>query len=561
MLWRTTRRSSDPEVDEKVLTEVADWLVGVDGVTDPVLRIGEVDHGGGVHSRLRRFDTGVSRFADLSVSLPSGAGTVGVVVSVREDSGAVVEISLEADVKAMSYPMEEVPVLGALVDLVGGGPEREPVTVEGDGVRDLVDLILSPSRDHPVLVASMPYEADPEWPAQVARLTGRVAGVAGVYVLASEAESSRMGHIMESGRLRVYGRALRCYLPGASLSRRDNPRRHRFWSGQAVDRPEASAEILSEVVRGTPPRAAEITDTLRALDRPGLGAALGVGSAGSVVAPSGRSLAVDPAVFAEVSAAVESVLGPGRKPTVDNVRALASRAVVGGEVEEESSKVTVLSRRVDRLRRVAGQYRSEIVDLRGDLDRALDEVGRYRAMVELLQASGAMVDWRAVDRARWPGSMREVLDRIGELPGVEFTGSVKTAVGLDCRADRATVSRVCWGVLLDLSDYARAVASGAFSGSLRMYLEDPSVVSVTPPGKFAAAETGVTGGREAWRGARTLPVPVEVDPAGAVYMPAHFRIGSSTGKAPRLHLHDDTGGSGVVYVGYIGPHLPSKSTN
>jgi hypothetical protein len=40
---------------------------------------------------------------------------------------------------------------------------------------------------------------------------------------------------------------------------------------------------------------------------------------------------------------------------------------------------------------------------------------------------------------------------------------------------------------------------------------------------------------------------------------AHVKI-DNRDPAPRLHFHDDTRGSGKVYVGYIGPHLPSPKT-
>ena len=66
---------------------------------------------------------------------------------------------------------------------------------------------------------------------------------------------------------------------------------------------------------------------------------------------------------------------------------------------------------------------------------------------------------------------------------------------------------------------------------------------------------------------RTFDVPRKVDESGntvetgQVVMWAHVRIGGGDDPAPRMHLHDDTGGAtGRVYVGYIGEHLDTAGT-
>ncbi|GAA1082723.1 hypothetical protein [Tsukamurella spumae] len=42
---------------------------------------------------------------------------------------------------------------------------------------------------------------------------------------------------------------------------------------------------------------------------------------------------------------------------------------------------------------------------------------------------------------------------------------------------------------------------------------------------------------------------------------AHFKIAQSGMISPRMHYLDDTARTKKVYVGYIGPHLPTKATN
>lgn len=54
----------------------------------------------------------------------------------------------------------------------------------------------------------------------------------------------------------------------------------------------------------------------------------------------------------------------------------------------------------------------------------------------------------------------------------------------------------------------------------------------------------------------------ELNASGRVFMGAHIRLGGGAGmSAPRMHYFDAVGGSGMIYIGYLGPHLKVKSTN
>ncbi|MEV0732323.1 hypothetical protein [Polymorphospora sp. NPDC050346] len=61
--------------------------------------------------------------------------------------------------------------------------------------------------------------------------------------------------------------------------------------------------------------------------------------------------------------------------------------------------------------------------------------------------------------------------------------------------------------------------------------------------------------------ARVFPVPADVDPSQKAAMWAHIRIGGVRPPAPRMHYLDDTAHTGLIVVGYVGPHLPSPRTN
>lgn len=56
-------------------------------------------------------------------------------------------------------------------------------------------------------------------------------------------------------------------------------------------------------------------------------------------------------------------------------------------------------------------------------------------------------------------------------------------------------------------------------------------------------------------------MPLTVDEAGEVFMGAHFKIAKYKMISPRLHYYNDIRNSGMIYVGYVGRHLPSPQTN
>ncbi len=43
-------------------------------------------------------------------------------------------------------------------------------------------------------------------------------------------------------------------------------------------------------------------------------------------------------------------------------------------------------------------------------------------------------------------------------------------------------------------------------------------------------------------------------------MGAHFKIAQSTTVSPRLDYLDATATAGVIYIGYLGPHLPTAAS-
>ena len=61
---------------------------------------------------------------------------------------------------------------------------------------------------------------------------------------------------------------------------------------------------------------------------------------------------------------------------------------------------------------------------------------------------------------------------------------------------------------------------------------------------------------------RVLPVDTRVSPSGMIEMREHIKVTTGNAINIRIHFFDDTQGeTGLVHIGYIGPHLPIASSS
>ncbi|PJE95813.1 hypothetical protein CUT44_21410 [Streptomyces carminius] len=159
-----------------------------------------------------------------------------------------------------------------------------------------------------------------------------------------------------------------------------------------------------------------------------------------------------------------------------------------------------------------------------------------------------------------PGNFTELLDRMGEFPTLRFTGDRKVTRRLDERSMPNWIV-ICWNGLKALEDFAADSVAGRAGGDFRAWCRNlPPGRHPFPAGKVRMKESETVRCKSAWRRERMLPVPRAVHPSGRVYMEAHLRIGAGNAVSPRLHFHDDTAGTGLLYIGYIGPHLTNTRT-
>lgn len=202
--------------------------------------------------------------------------------------------------------------------------------------------------------------------------------------------------------------------------------------------------------------------------------------------------------------------------------------------------------------------RADAEEERAEAERRLRHV-----RTELSRLGRAEVAWTDADidvRDIRPDTFVDLIDRLAELEHVVFTGDEDVTLDLDKHGSRSW-SGLAWDALLALDDYARISITAGFPGDVSTYLAD------TPPScrtfsarRHASTESEDVHRNPRYRRPRELPVPLEIDPSGSAFMGAHFKIALSATISPRMHYLDATARTKVVYVGYIGPHLPLSTS-
>lgn len=242
----------------------------------------------------------------------------------------------------------------------------------------------------------------------------------------------------------------------------------------------------------------------------------------------------------------------------------AARHELGQRLAEQEDEIARLNVELDEHRRVIEEAELDLAITLEERDTLADtEHWLRRQFAQTPQAYLVSAPMPAEERTSYPRTFAELLDWLGEgrVPGVQFTGDPEQILVLDLHTGMDVALRTAFDVTLALRDYVRAKAEG-WSGSVDTYLRTP------PDGyrsvgvkKHAATESQTVINRPKYRRKRVLPVPVEVAADRSVPMYAHFKLGVAGMLSPRLHYLDDTGGTGQVYVGYIGKHLENTKTN
>ncbi|MFE2015619.1 hypothetical protein [Streptomyces sp. NPDC059491] len=404
-----------------------------------------------------------------------------------------------------------------------------PKFIEPADVDEVIEELCEQNRRLPIIVASVPYGRDAEaWTAQVVEPVFRhLTGLAVTYVLRPEAQAA-FNTALEHHP--VFGGGIRTYRPGVDPAWRPDAQRHPVMSRTTI---EANLKRAAAILASLPQQLAlshplpEPLDTLpiqRTRPRP----------------------ATDSASLQELQKELKAANG----------------LLKDAEGQEESRAVELREFR-KRLKQAEDRDFDQIVEndqLYGDLQDAQRKV---RFLQKQLEEAGlhALAHTAAPEPADQPGTFSEILNRMDEFPHLRFTGNVKKTKDLDAQCIGNWVT-VAWDALHALNDYAAASASGTTGGDFRHWCDNlpDDCENPFPSGKVKMKESETVGNNTDWRRQRTFPVPTTVAGEGKLFMQAHLRIGGGNTVSPRLYFHDDGPGTGLVYVGYIGPHPDNTQT-
>ncbi|GAA2273196.1 MULTISPECIES: hypothetical protein [Kitasatospora] len=465
-----------------------------------------------------------------------------------------------------------LPLLDATDGPATVGPSARLITPAG--LDALIDELCDPERRLPTVVASIPsgVPVDDWFVGTVEPLVRQLTGLAVSYVL-DHAALPLFNVALEYHK--VYGGAVRTYLPEVDPASRGDGSRHPVLARQRIEEDirRAAALLAREprrlaaelppvpLLRVVPPLQVPIEAKKAARPEPAV--------------PAQQTRDTWQAQQAQQAQQVQQTQQPPqskqlRQPPQPRRAGPAESPAVAEAVAHhcaEELQLQLFGRSPHTHRR--WEHSGEAEEQYGALRRAAVQVrvvtpgGRLCAVTvpdQLDRVRGADLEvGRYLDSA--PATFSELVGRFGEFSLVEFTGDQKEALALDGQSDGAGWARLAWYGLTALQEYAAAAVRGEAHGDFKQWCEHtPPGCHRFPPRKAVRGESRTVESHTKWKRERMLPVPECVDTSRRAFMGAHLRIGGGR-TAPRLHYLDDCSGSGRIYVGYIGLHLTNTRTN
>ena len=187
-----------------------------------------------------------------------------------------------------------------------------------------------------------------------------------------------------------------------------------------------------------------------------------------------------------------------------------------------------------------------------------DSARMKKSLRELVHGNLSWVGQDQSLRPQIPHTFTDILYSLGELPFIEYTGGYDQIEDLD-RDEVGTYSGKTWEGLRMLNDYARAKSEGLDVKGIVDYLKDGPVgyFNSWPIHKISMQESESTINDQKLLSQRKFVVPASVDPQGLALMVAHLKVGYRL----RVHFLEDVSKTGKIYIGYIGRHLATASSN
>ena len=251
----------------------------------------------------------------------------------------------------------------------------------------------------------------------------------------------------------------------------------------------------------------------------------------------------------------------GARPPAD-VRELLTRAFRPDAADRSADELLEDLLASEERETLLQEQLRDLFDERDEMTRQLDHATRRVRWLE--SQTGADIEQPVDDSEETssPLTCMEALERaVAELQHVEIgVAAIDHADVLDATANRAVWADIVWRSLRSLDEFAAAKADplSPFKGDFERWCKDGRAHGSID---YSPTESPDTRKNAKFRRARRFPVPPVIDESGFVEMFSHVRVGSGKPPAPRMHVYDGTAVTGKIYVGYLGPHLPNKSTN
>jgi len=399
---------------------------------------------------------------------------------------------------------------------------------------------------------------------------------------------------------------IRTFYPGPVLGDSIDARRHKYLTTRSLaDMPtSAVAKMLGNIARAQSLKVgdlSEVTRVRRAIERlqheqlltqlhEQAATALSVSDQGTIdsVGHVAKAREGDPHPRDErdLDALIREILGI-ENPTEESLRDYAKlrghHASSQDALDRVTSQLTDQRDRIDQLEderrqmtRLLEDDQLELAELQEELEnRTAESAWLRRKFIEAGQFQMAYespppepVDYpdgfeQLLARIRVSSGARAAFVNLGQALAdgrVIFTGDTDVALGLDASDTLATAVRAAWDCLLVLADYVRARDESKHASSVSQYLEaTPDGYRPMSPKRHSAIETKAT--MQQFGRHRIFPVPESVAAGGCVEMVSHFKLARIGMVSPRLYYLDNYSSDGMIYVGYIGPHLPNTQSN
>lgn len=593
-----------------VLGQIYSWLRHKHFDADLVLPGSVVTVGAGAEATLTIDETGSggrSLFFALRESRAEGTWTTQLIAhdpgTAKRDRWVWVDIDApthkhDQDRAKWTAPPRIARDLLEVLDARDGGAILDPApgTVTADAVPELVLAIEDPSRRGPVFVAgtddTLPMQP---WRDLVTKLLKQTTGLAAAYVL--DAEATRQFATKVGDTHAVLPGTMRTFLDDVALGDEFDARRHRILTAERIVRdsghrvirllggqaremtltrpiPRPALRIEELLLRQADGDVSQFRETTGQLvgETPVAGRPIASYHSDLVSLAETRERAAD-LISVEAHMALLSLLQELLGTSDVTPEAIALVQVIAGTarqtqlaLERKDLQFTESQSRIAALREELAETRRQLQDeqldhrFTGD-DFAKSERTLLALRLRMQKARIGDLAWTEPTQAEVgappPESFDDLLARLNEFKYLTWTGNTDLATSLDQYNPLGEWAVKTWSALRALDDYAALWLDDAFAGSVHNYLTDtPSGHWPFSANRHARDESDPVKNTEKYAAARRLP-----GPNGPVFMGAHFKIAQFGLISPRMHYHDSLAVDGKIYVGYIGPHLPTGKTN